>query len=205
MGALFSSEKKENEDRMKRENLEYELQKMQHSLYVTATSHYIASEYYRNLDLKLQYASAFTGTLGSTASVASKLAWKMMSSSNPRLAPILVAISTTSLLFTAVVHLPQIQNSPGNLYQTHFKSGIECQYLLKQVKFVRKTEVWDSNVAWTTLASRYGTLLRNKKEVNARVQSEYWSYRLALKKIDNRKKEKKAGGKRQTVNVPTNY
>ena len=191
MGSRFSSEKRAKEEKMKRENLYHELREMQYSLHVTATSHYIACEYYRNLDNKLQYASAVTGTLGSMSSVASKLAWKTMIAASPRLAPILVAISTTSLLFTAVVHVPQVKNSPANLYQAHFKSGIECQYLEKQVKFFTQTEVWDSSVAWTTLASRYGTLIKNKMEVNSRIQSEYWAYRAALRKIKNREKEKK--------------
>lgn len=191
MGNRSSTENKAIEDRIKREKLEQELRQMQNSLKVTSTAHYIASEYYRNLDIKLQYASAFTGTLGSTGSVASKLAWKSLISSNPRLAPILVAISTTSLLFTAVVHVPQIQNSPANLYKAHFKSGIECQYLEKQVAFVAETEVWDWSVAWATLALRYSELLKTKKEVNNSIQSEYWAYRAALKKIEERAKEKK--------------
>ena len=175
---------------------------MQYSLHVTATSHYIASAYYRNLDIKLQYASAFTSASGSTASVASK--WKTMIASNPRLAPILVAISTTSLLFTAVVHVPQIQNSPANLYQAHFLSGIECQYLERQITFVAETEVWDSSVAWATLATRYSTLLKDKKEVNSRIQSEHWAYRAALVKIHNRAKEKQMQAEKERKgNAPT--
>ena len=206
MGIAFSSNTNVNayEEQMKREKLEHELRKMQHSLHVTAFSHYIASEYYRNLDIKLQYASAFTGALGSTASVASKLSWKTMIASNPRLAPILVAISTTSLLFTAVVHVPQIQNSPANLYQAHFLSGIECQYLERQITFVAETEVWDSSVAWATLATRYSTLLKDKKEVNSRIQSEHWAYRAALAKIHNRAKEKQMQAETETKgNAPT--
>ena len=191
MGAILSSEKRINAERIKRENLDHQLQKLQHSLHVTAVSHYIASEYYRRLDSKLQYASAFTGAIGSTTSVASKLGWKLMVSSSPRLAPVLVAVSTTSLLFTALVHLPQINNTPGNMYKAHFKSGIECQYLQKQVKFLRKTAVWDASVPWETLANQYSELLLEKKQVNTRIQSEYWSYRKALNEIENRKKEKK--------------
>ena len=191
MGTILSSEKSINEERIKRENLDHQLQKMQRSLHVTAVSHYIASEYYRRLDSKLQYASAFTGAIGSTTSVASKLGWKLMVSSSPRLAPVLVAVSTTSLLFTALVHLPQIQNTPGNMYKAHFQSGLECQYLQKQVKFLRKTAVWDESVPWETLANQYSELLLEKKRVNTRIQSEHWSYRKALNKIENRKKEKR--------------
>ena len=205
MGTVFSSKMKATEDRMKRKKLECELRQMQYSLNVTATAHYIASEYYRKLDIKLQYASAFTGALGSTASVASKLAWKTMIASNPRLAPIFAAISATSLLFTAVVHVPQIQNSPGNLYQAHFRSGIDCQYLERRATFVLETEVYDSDVAWATLAARYGTLLKEKKEVNSRLQSEYWAYRAALKKIEKRATEKKLQAKSEgqaNANMP---
>lgn len=177
---------------MKRQNLQNELRKMQNSLHVTSTSHYISTEHYRNWDVRLQYASLFTGTIGAGASVASKLAWKMMVSYIPRLAPIVVATSTTTLLLTAVVNLPQIQNTPGNLYQAHFSSGIECQYLEKQVQFFSETEVWDSKVAWETLAAKYEKFLRDKKEVNSKIKSENWAYRYALKKIENREKEKKA-------------
>lgn len=163
---------------------------MQRSLRVTSRAHYLSSEEYRKLDTKLQYISIFTGALGATASVASKLAWKMLILNSPRLAPILVAASTTSLLFTVVVNIPQIQNTPANLFQTHFRSGIECQYLEKQVKFISETEIWDSNVAWETLSAKYNNLLRDKKEVNSKIQSEYWAYRKALKQIEEREREK---------------
>ncbi|XP_078380157.1 uncharacterized protein LOC144663094 [Oculina patagonica] len=192
MGASVSSGKITEEDRVKRQNLQNELRKMQNSLHVTSASHYISTEHYREWDMRLQYASIFTGTLGTTASVASKLGWKMLVSKNPRLAPILVATSTTSLLFTALVNLPQIQNTPANLYQAHFRSGIECQYLERQVKFFTETEVWDSKVAWETLAAKYEKFLKDKKEVNSKIKSENWAYRKALKKIEDREREKQA-------------
>ena len=198
MGAGFSSE-----DRMKRQKLEDELHNMQYSLHVTATSHYISSGYYRMWDTRLQYASLFTGTFGATTSVVTKLAWKMLTSNIPRLAPVLVATSTSSLLFTAIVNIPQIQNTPSNLYQAHFRSGIECQYLEKQVKFISETEVWDSRVAWETLAAKYEKLLRDKKEVNGRIQSEFWAYRKALKKIEERESEKKAKQSAGAESAPT--
>ena len=192
MGAGISSQTITEEDRMKRQNLHNELRKMQNSLHVTSTSHYISAEHYRNLDIRLQYAALFAGPIGAGAGVASKLSWEMMISSIPRLAPIVVATSASSLLLTAIVNLPQIQNTPGNLYQAHFRSGIECQYLEKQVKFFSETEVWDSKVAWETLAAKYERFLRDKKEVNSKIKSENWAYRKALKKIENRDKEKKA-------------
>ncbi|XP_078380167.1 uncharacterized protein LOC144663105 [Oculina patagonica] len=197
MGARISSE-----DQIKRQKLQEELRSMQYSLYVTSTSHYLSSGFYRKWDVRLQYASIFTGTLGAAASVASKLGWKMLVSNNPRLAPILVATSTTSLLFTALVNLPQIQNTPANLYQAHFRSGIECQYLERQVKFISETEVWDSKVAWETLAAKYEKLLRDKKEINSRIQSEFWAYRKALKKIEDREREKMEKSAR-AENTPT--
>ena len=201
MGTTFSTQKRAIEDHRKRRKLECELRKLEYSLDVVATSHYIAAEYYKNLDLKLQLASAFTGALGSGATVASKLSWKSMIATYPRIAPVLVAISTTSLLFTAVVHVPQIHSLPGNLSKAHFSSGIECQYLEKQIVFFAETEVWDSCVSWTTLASRYSALLKTKKEVNSRVQAEHWAYRRALKKRENRAKEKKA--QKQVENLQT--
>jgi len=181
----------DEEDRMRRQNLEDELKKMQNSLKVTATSHYLSSRYYKNLDVKLQYASIITGALGTTGGVLSKLAWKLIVAKNPRFAPILATASATSLLFTVVVNIPHVPNSPGTLHQLHFRSGIECQYLEKQVQFFAKSDVWNSDMPWTTLASRYENLLKEKKEINGRVQTDEWAYRAALKKIENRENEKR--------------
>lgn len=177
---------------MKRQNLQYELGKMQNSLRVTSTSHYISSEHYWNRNIRLQYTFLFTVAIASGGGVASKLAWKMMVSSIPRLAPILVSTCMTPFLLTAVVNLPLNQNAPGKLYEAHFRSGIECQYLEKKVKFFSETEVWDSKVAWETLAAKYEKFLSDKKEVNSKIKSENWAYREALKKLDDRDREKKA-------------
>lgn len=179
MGARISSD-----DQIKRQNLQNELRKMRKSLQVTAASHYIAAEYYSKWDSRFHYASFFTGSLGATASVASTLAWKMLVSNSPRLAPILVATSSTSLLFTALVnvHVPQIQSTPANLYRAHYRAGIECQCLERRVKFFAETEVWDSKIAWETLAAKYENLLTEKKDVNSKIQSNSWAYREALKK-----------------------
>lgn len=187
MGTGISSD-----ERINRQNLQDELCEMQKSLKVTAASHYIAAEYYGKWDSRFRYVSLFTGTLGATASVASKLSWKMLVSKSPRLAPILVGTSTTCLLFTAIVNLPvpQIQNTPANLYQTYYRSGIECQYLENRVKFVSETEVWDSKTSWETLAAKYENLLMYKKDVNSKLQSKSWSYREALKQIEGSKREK---------------
>ena len=58
------------------------------------------------------------------------------------------------------------------------------------MKFFTETEVWDSEVAWETLAAKYEKFLRDKKDINSRIQSEYWAYRKALKKIKDREREK---------------
>ncbi|KAL9988137.1 hypothetical protein ACROYT_G002543 [Oculina patagonica] len=198
MGSWVSTEeqlKKQSEDQKRRQNLEDELKGMQYSLKVTASSHFIASEYYRNLDIKLQYASVLTATLGTTGGVLSKLAWKMMVAESPRLAPLLVASSATSLLFTAVVNIPNIPNSPGTLHQLHYQTAIRCQYLEKRVKFFAKNDVWSSDVAWATLASRYDNFLKEKNEVNSRVHSQSWSFRKALEKLDDYNRRKKQDGK----------
>ena len=191
MGASVTTQRMSDEDRLKRQNLQNELSKMQHSLRVTSAAHYLSSEHYRSLDTKLQYASVVLGSVGTAASVASKLAWKMMVSNSPRLAPIVVATSTTSVLFTAVVNIPNVQNSPANMHQAHFKSGIQCQYLEKRAKFVSEMEVWDTTISWRTLAAKYDALLKEKREVNSQMQSEYWAYRKALKNIEEKQKDKK--------------
>lgn len=59
------------------------------------------------------------------------------------------------------------------------------------MKFFPKRDVWNSDVAWATLALRYENFLREKKEVNRLVQSQRWSYLKAVKKLDNREKENK--------------
>ena len=188
MGSSMSSKSMDEEDRIRRQNLEDELKTMQYSLKVTACCHYLSSSYYRNLDVKVQYASFITGAYRQCVI---KLAWKMIVAKNPRLAPILATASTTSLLFTVVVNIPHVPNSPGTLHQLHFRSGIECQYLEKQVQFFAKSDVWNSRMPWTTLASRYENLIKEKKEVNGRVQTDEWAYRAALKKIESRDKEKR--------------
>ena len=179
------------DDRKRRQNLEDELKTMERSLRVTANSHYISSEHYTYWDVKLQYVSYLAGALGTTAGVSSKLAWKIIVIKYPRLAPIVAASSATISLFALIVNIPRLPNSPSTLQQLHFKSGIECQYLEKRVRFFAKTDVWNSNVPWTTLASRYENLLQEKKEVNSRIQSEKWAYRAALEKLENREKEKR--------------
>ena len=179
------------EERKRRQNLEDELKKMEHSLRVTATAHYISSERYGGWDTNFQYLVYFTGTFGTTGAVLSTLSWKKMTERFPRLAPIFAAFSVTSFLFTVAVKRNQIPNSPATLHKLHFTSGIECQYLQRRVRFFAKTDVWNTSVPWTTLREKYENLLRKKKKVNSKIQSEGWAYRAALEKIEKRDKEKR--------------
>ena len=187
MGSEISKEEKQ-----KRKNLEHNLSKMQRSLHVTAHAHYVSSEYYRKWNVRLQYLSLVVGAGGATGGLASTFGWKMLVLHSPRLAPVVAAISATSAILSVTIHLlPKIQSMPANLYQMHFNSGIECQYLEKKVKFMSETEVWDSKIPWASLASKYETLLRDKKDVDSVIQTDYWAYRKALKLIEERDREKR--------------
>ena len=197
MGSWVSTPEKSEErkmteeDRNRRGNLEKQLQKMLNSLKVTATTHYILSEHYRTRDVYLQRVSYFTALFGTSGSVGSKLAWNALVAKNPRFAAAMAAVSVTSLMFTVAVNIrPPFPNMPGGLHQLHFKSGIECQYLQRKVQFFADSDVWYSSVAWETLASRYENLLKEKKEINSRIQTEEWAHRKALKRIEEREKEK---------------
>ena len=44
---------------------------------------------------------------------------------------------------------------------------------------------------WASLASKYETLLRDKKDVDSVIQTDYWAYRKALKLIEERDREKR--------------
>ena len=94
-------------------------------------------------------------------------------------------------LFTAAVNIRQlpIPNLPSTLQQLNFKAGVECQYLEGKVQLFAESDVWNSSVAWDTLASRYENLLKEKKEINSIIQTEDWAHRKALEKLKKRKKE----------------
>ena len=168
------------DDQKRRAKLEEELTVMERNLSKTATAHYTASEFYSQLDIKLKYASYITGILGTSGGVLSKLAWKTMAQNYPRLGPVAATTAATMSLFAVLVNIPNLPNSPAALHQMHFRAGIECQYLRRRVGFFAKTDVWNTSIPWTTLASRYENLLKEKKEVNSRVQSEAWAYRATL-------------------------
>ena len=180
------------EERKRRQNLEELLHKMKYSLNVTASTHYLAAAHYRQVDTYLQYASYITGVLGTSGSVGSRLAWNVLATKSPRLSAIFIAsASVTALLFTVAVNVRQfpIPNLPSTLQQLNFKAGVECQYLERKVQLFAESDVWNSSIAWDTLASRYENLLKEKKEINSRIQTEEWAQRKALEKRKKRKKE----------------
>lgn len=180
------------EERKRRQNLEELLHKMKYSLNVTASTHYLAAAHYRQVDTYLKYASYITGVLGTSGSVGSRLAWNVLATKSPRLSAIFIAsASVTALLFTVAVNVRQfpIPNLPSTLQQLNFKAGVECQYLERKVQLFAESDVWNSSIAWDTLASRYENLLKEKKEINSRIQTEDWAHRKALEKRKKRKKE----------------
>ena len=129
--------------------------------------------------------------LGTSGSVGSRLAWNVLATKSPRLSAIFIAsASVTALLFTVAVNVRQfpIPNLPSTLQQLNFKAGVECQYLERKVQLFAESDVWNSSIAWDTLASRYENLLK-EKEINSRIQTEEWAHRKAVEKRKKRKKE----------------
>lgn len=180
------------EERKRGQKLEKRLRKMKYSLNVTASTHYLAAAHYRQVDTYLQYASYITGVLGTSGSVGSRLAWNVLATKSPRLSAIFIAsASVPALLFTVAVNIRQfpIPNLPSTLQQLNFKAGGECQYLERKVQLFAESDVWNSSIAWDTLASRYENLLKEKKEINSIIQTEDWAHRKALEKLKKRKKE----------------
>ena len=165
---------------------------MKYSLNVTASTHYEAAAHYRQVDTYLQYASYITGVLGTSGSVGSRLAWNVLATKNSRLSAIFISsASVTALLFTVAVNIRQlpVPNLPSTLQQLNFKAGVECQYLEGKVQLFAESDVWNSSVAWDTLASRYENLLKEKKEINSRIQTEEWAWHKTLEKCKKKKKE----------------
>ena len=195
MGSGISKEEKqkaEEEEKRKRTNLERRLGIMNRRLYITHLSHYESAKYYRKWDIRLQYLSLVVGAGGATGGLASTFNWKAFVGHNPRLAPLVAATSATLAILSVIVQLlPKIQSMPADLHKMHLKAGTECQYLEEKVKFMSETEVWDSKIPWASLASKYETLLRDKKDVDSVIQTDYWAYRKALKLIEERDREKR--------------
>ena len=178
-----------HDDQKRREKLEEELRKMEYSLRVKSKAHYISSEFYSQWDIKLQYASYVTGMLGTSGGFFSTLAWKRIVKKYPRLGPAVAATAATMSLSAVLVNIRSLPYSPAALHQIHFESGNECQYLKRRVRFFAKTDVWNMDIPWTTLASRYEILIKDRKEVHSWVLPQDWAYQEALKKIEMKEKE----------------
>ena len=187
---LTKMKSKAHDDKKRRQQLEEELTKMGDSLKVKSKAHYISSEFYGQWDIRLQYASYITGILGASGTVFSTLAWKRIAQNYPRLGPVAAATAATMNLSAILVNITTLPYSPAALHQIHFKAGIECQYLQRQVRFFAKTDVWNMDIPWTTLASRYENLLKERREAHSLVLSQDWAYQEALKKIEKTKKMK---------------
>ena len=79
---------------------------------------------------------------------------------------------------------------PTDLYQKHFNAAIECFYLKKRIEFMLETEVWDFEIPWTSLASKYEALLMDQKKANSTIQIDHWAYQKASTSIEEREREK---------------
>ena len=72
--------------------------------------------------------------------------------------------SVTALLFSVAVNIRQLPtNLPSTLQQLNFKAGVECQYLEGKVQLFAESDVWNSSVAWDTLASLGMKILHDRK------------------------------------------
>lgn len=178
-------------DQYRRKKLEEELTKMEYSLKVKSRGHYIASEFYGRWNIRLQYVSYITGTLGALGGVFSKLAWKTIAQNYPRLAPVTGAIAATMSLFAVLVNRHCPRYSPSFLHEVHFMAGRDCKHLQRRVRFFARTDVWNMDIPWVTLAARYEILLEVRKEAQHSVLCEDWAYQEALKRIETKKKRTK--------------
>lgn len=165
---------------------------MEYSLKVTSKAHYISSESYGKWDIRLQYASYITGMLSTSGGIFSTLAWKTIAQNYPRLGPMAAATAATMNLFAVLLNITKLPYSPAALHDIHFRSGIKCQYVKRQVRFFAKTDLWNADIPWSTLVSKYEILLKERSEANSLVLSEDWAYQKSLEKIEMKKKRKKS-------------
>ena len=184
------------EEKLKRESLEESLKRMHKKLNTTAKTHFESSRYYRKWDIGLQCISSVVFLVSATGGFPLKSAWMRFFLYRPRLAPLVAAISATSIVLSITVRtrLPlkiDITGLPADLHEKHLIAGLECQYLKKRVKFMSETEVWDLKIPWASLASQYRALLREKKDVNSMIQTEEWAHLKAKKLIVEKKWEKR--------------
>ena len=189
MGSSSSKPKISENEKIMRERLGEQLDKMQYRLAVTAKAHYKSSERYKSTNNILQRLSSATGILGSIGPVYIPLTWKSIGVKYPLRTSIMASLSVASLVFTVVVKTKF--HSAATLHQLHFHAGNDCRYLQRRVKFFAETDLWNPKVPWVTLATNYLNLLQEQKTVNNHIQTEEWAYRAALDKIEKRDKEKR--------------
>ena len=189
MGSQSSKPEISEDEKIMREKLGDQLDKMQYRLAVTAKAHYKSSERYQNTNIILQRLSSATGILGSIGPVYIPLTWKSIGVKYPLRTSIMASLSVVSLVFTVVVKTKF--HSAATLHQLHFHAGNDCRYLQRRVQFFAETDLWNPKVPWATLATNYLNLLQEQNAVNSHIQTEEWAYRAALDKIEKREKEKR--------------
>ena len=189
MGSSSSKPKISENEKIMRERLGEQLDKMQYRLAVTAKAHYKSSERYQSTNNILQRLSSATGILGSIGPVYIPLTWKSIGVKYPLRTSIMASLSVVSLVFTVVVKTKF--HSAATLHQLHFHAGNDCRYLQRRVQFFAETDLWNPKVPWATLATNYLNLLQEQNAVNSHIQTEEWAYRAALDKIEKRDKEKR--------------
>ena len=189
MGSLSSKPEISEHEKIMREKLGDQLDKMQYRLAVTAKAHYKSTERYKNTNKILQKLSSVTGILGSIGPVYIPLTWKSIAVKYPLRTSIVASLSFASFVFTVAVKTKF--HSAATLHQLHFQAGNDCRYLQRRVQFFAETDLWNPKVPWATLATNYLNLLEAQKAVNSHIQTEEWAYRAALDKIEKREKEKR--------------
>ena len=188
MGSEISKEEKH-----KRESLENNLNDMQRRLETTSIGHFESSQYYQELNTKIQYISSALFFVGVTGSFALRLGWGEFFPRFPSRASFVASLSATCVLTALTVNgrFPwrrRIIDVPADLYQKHFNSGVECQYLESRVKFMSETEVWDPKIPWASLALRFQALLREKRNIDSVIKPERWAYQDASKVLEEIKR-----------------
>ena len=194
MGSLSSKPEISEHEKMMREKLGDQLDKMQYRLAVTAKAHYKSTERYKNTNNILQKLSSVTGILGSIGPVYIPLTWKSIGVKYPLRTSIMASLSFASFVFTVAVKTKF--HSAATLHQLHFHAGNDCRYLQRKVEFFAETDLWNPKVPWATLATNYLNLLEAQKAVNSHIQTEEWAYRAALDKIEKKKNDRKKGRSR---------
>ena len=203
MGSSKSKPQISEHEKIMREKLGDQLDKMQYRLAVTAKAHYKSSERYKNTNVILQRLSSATGILGSIGPVYIPLTWKRIGAQYPLLTSIVASLSVASLVFTVAVKTKF--HSAATLHRLHFQAGSDCRYLQRRVQFFAETDLWNPEVPWGTVATNYLNLLQEQKVVNSHIQTEEWAYRAALDKIEKREKEKRQKEREKQAEVELSF